>query len=170
MNYVKGDLIKLALEGNFDVITHGCNCFCKMGSGIAVPMKQNFGCDVFPLEENEHLAEYNKLGQIDCRPFEIKNGKAVLKETMTTEPLHVMWVVNSYTQYYPGRAIPPYDIPLDYDALQLCFRKINRKFSGQHLGIPMIGSGLAGGNWNRISIIIKKETTDMEVTVVEYDK
>ena len=23
---IQGDLIKLALEGNFDVIAHGCNC------------------------------------------------------------------------------------------------------------------------------------------------
>ena len=39
---VKGDLIKLTLEGEFDVIAHGCNCFCTMGSGIAVAMKNTF--------------------------------------------------------------------------------------------------------------------------------
>lgn len=52
----------------------------------------------------------------------------------------------------------------------MCFRKINKKFAGSHLGIPMIGSGLAGGNWSRIEIIIKKETPNMEVTVVEFKK
>lgn len=39
---IKGDLIKLALEGEFDVIAHGCNCFCTMGAGIAVAMKNTF--------------------------------------------------------------------------------------------------------------------------------
>lgn len=27
INYVDGDLIKLAKEGSFDVITHGCNFY-----------------------------------------------------------------------------------------------------------------------------------------------
>ena len=37
MNYkeIEGNLISLALAGNFDVIAHGCNCFCTMQSGIA---------------------------------------------------------------------------------------------------------------------------------------
>ena len=26
---IEGDLIKLAQEGKFDVIAHGCNCFCS---------------------------------------------------------------------------------------------------------------------------------------------
>jgi O-acetyl-ADP-ribose deacetylase (regulator of RNase III) len=31
----EGDLLELALAGNFDVIVHGCNCQCTMGAGIA---------------------------------------------------------------------------------------------------------------------------------------
>jgi O-acetyl-ADP-ribose deacetylase (regulator of RNase III) len=38
IKYVDGDLIKLALKGEFDVIVHGCNCFCQMGAGIAPQM------------------------------------------------------------------------------------------------------------------------------------
>ena len=39
MKIIKGDLIKLALQGEFDVIVHGCNCFCTMGAGIAKSIK-----------------------------------------------------------------------------------------------------------------------------------
>lgn len=35
MKRIEGDLIKLALAGEFDVVVHGCNCFCKMGAGFA---------------------------------------------------------------------------------------------------------------------------------------
>ena len=35
MNIVKGNLVTLALAGEFDVIIHGCNCFNTMGSGVA---------------------------------------------------------------------------------------------------------------------------------------
>ena len=42
MKYIKGDLIKLALTGNFEVIAHGCNCMCTMGAGIAKTIKSEF--------------------------------------------------------------------------------------------------------------------------------
>jgi O-acetyl-ADP-ribose deacetylase (regulator of RNase III) len=37
-----GDLIRLAILGNFDVIVHGCNCFKTMGGGIAAQIKRVF--------------------------------------------------------------------------------------------------------------------------------
>ena len=43
MKLIKGDLIQLAKNGEFDVIIHGCNCFCTMGAGIAKTIK-----DIFP--------------------------------------------------------------------------------------------------------------------------
>ena len=42
MQVVKGDLIKLALQKEFDVIIHGCNCQCAMGAGIAKAIKDTF--------------------------------------------------------------------------------------------------------------------------------
>ena len=42
MKIVRGDLIKLALAGQFDVIVHGCNCMCAMGAGIAKGIKATF--------------------------------------------------------------------------------------------------------------------------------
>ena len=42
MKTIKGDLIKLALDGRFDVIIHGCNCYCTMGAGIAKAIKNIF--------------------------------------------------------------------------------------------------------------------------------
>jgi len=35
-------------------------------------------------------------------------------------------------------------------------RKINHIFAGKHIGLPLIGAGLAGGDWDRIRVIIKK--------------
>jgi len=58
--------------------------------------------------------------------------------------------------------------PLDYEALTLCLRKINWVFSGKHIGLPKIGAGLAGGDWEQIKQIIKNELNDCDVTVVIY--
>jgi O-acetyl-ADP-ribose deacetylase (regulator of RNase III) len=49
-------------------------------------------------------------------------------------------------------------------------RKMNRVFKGMRIGLPQIGCGLAGGDWNRVKEIIQRELKDMDVTVVIYDK
>lgn len=168
MNYreIKGDLVELTKQGYFDVITHGCNCFSTMGAGIAVPMKNNFGCDMFPREaklnkqgerEAVEVGNIDKLGCIDYQTKIINS--------------HTVTVVNSYTQYRYGRNHADGDkCPVDYDAIALCMRKINHQFRGQRIGLPMIGCGLAGGDWNIVSEIIQSELFDCDVTVVVFDK
>jgi O-acetyl-ADP-ribose deacetylase (regulator of RNase III) len=47
-------------------------------------------------------------------------------------------------------------------------RKLNSEFAGKHIGMPKIGAGLAGGNWNRIETIIETELRDCKVTIVNY--
>lgn len=172
MNYneIKGDLIKLAKQGSFDVITHGCNCFSTMGAGISVSMKNEFGCDKFPMELQG--PDINKLGCIDYKDIHVIpvmreltiNG--VTRESPDYSGITVT-VVNSYTQYHYGRKYGP---PLDYEALTLCMRKINSIFKGKHIGLPTIGAGLAGGQWYHIKQIIQTELKDCKVTVVIYNK
>ena len=85
------------------------------------------------------------------------------------EPL--FYVVNSYTQYNYGRNHSDGDDkPLSYEALTLCLRKINHKFKGKHIGLPQIGCGLAGGDWEKVKAIIQKELVDCDATVVIYNK
>ena len=163
---VVGNLITLAQQGKFQVITHGCNCFCTMKAGIAPQMAKAFGCDRFPMEGQQHRGDYNKLGQIDWKVNTYTGG--------TTEfdfSEFDLAVVNSYTQYgfglnHEGGTARP----LDYDALRLCMRKINHQFKGRHIGLPQIGCGLAGGDFDVIRRTIQEELKDCKVTVVIYDK
>lgn len=150
---IKGDLIKLAQEGEFDVVAHGCNCFCTMGAGIAPQMAKAFGADKFPMESPEYKGNINKLGVVD--PVKV-NG---------------VTIINCYTQYgfglnhEGGKAQP-----LDYGALTLCMRKIGATYKGKKVGLPQIGCGLAGGNWETVKSIIKEELIGCDVTVVIYNK
>lgn len=41
MKEVTGDLIKLAQDGQFDVIVHGCNCFCTNGKDLNTSMSNS---------------------------------------------------------------------------------------------------------------------------------
>lgn len=163
---VNGDLIKLALNGEFDVITHGCNCFCIMGAGIAPKMAKAFGCDKYLSENEDFKGDINKLGNIDYVTSTYTGGT---NEFDFFE--FDLTVVNSYTQYHYGRNHKDgVEKPLDYEALTLCLRKINHRFKGKRIGLPQIGCGLAGGDWNKVKSIIQRELKDCDVTVVIFDK
>lgn len=192
--YKDGDLISLALSGEFDVIAHGCNCFCNMGAGIAVSMRNTFGADLFPLEiardweyvydqglsdekrwfDTGHKGDINKLGQIDYQTkYLIPRGMEVIP--MNHNPftdlrqLPQLTVVNAYTQYRYGRNHADGDIaPVDLSAIVMCMKKINHIFKGKHIGLPKIGSGLGGGNWETIEQLVKTQLKDCDVTIVNY--
>lgn len=172
---VKGDLISLALKGEFDVIAHGVNCFCTQKAGLAPQMVKAFFTDKYPYEQ-KGKGDINKLGSIDYKVLMIHEG-----ESKGFSPLFNGWssnkyicdltVVNAYTQFKYGRNhADGVKNPLDYEALTLCMRKINHTFVGKKIGLPKIGSNLAGGDWNIIKEIIKKELKDCDVTVVIYNK
>lgn len=150
-NEVDGNLITLARKGEFDVIVHGCNCFCKMKRGIAPQMAAAFGCDKFLLEGKQYEGDINKLGNIDFQNTLISERDSVT-------------VVNAYTQYNWSTETKPFD----YQAFQLCLRKINHLFQGKHIGLPKIGSHLAGGDWERIKSIIQTELNNCDITVVTF--
>ena len=170
VNYqeIEGDLIQLAREGMFDVITHGCNCLSNMGAGIAPQMAKAFGADEFEMEKWGPTIE--KLGCIDWQTVVLgKNSIWSLKDYKNNVDDKELTVVNSYTQFRYGKSSEDeVSKPLDYEALTLCLRKINTLFGGKHVGLPKIGAGLAGGDWNRIQKIIQTELKDMKISVVIY--
>lgn len=170
---IEGDLIALALMGNFNVIAHGCNCFCRMESGIARQMVTHFGCDNFYLENPQYTGVYNKLGQIDFEYLHYSNWDKKFEKYPDEGDtiLYSMYVVNAYTQYKYGKNhADGVENPFDYEAFTICMRKINLQFSGSRIGLPKIGAGLAGGDWERIKPIIQRELKDCHVTVVTLPK
>ena len=66
---IYGNLIRLAQQGEFDAVCHGCNAFCTQGSGLAPQMVSAFGTDKFVKEQSIYRGDINKLGTID---YEIK--------------------------------------------------------------------------------------------------
>ena len=170
IKYVEGDLIELAKLGKFDVIVHGCNCRSTMGAGIAPQMAKAFGADKFKMELLG--PDVNKLGNIDYQTF-VLGEKSIwsLEDAKNNLNEPELAVVNAYTQNNYGRNHKDGDsIPFDYEAFTICMRKINHEFWGKHIGMPKIGSGLAGGDWNRIEKIINNELWNCGVTVVNYKK
>lgn len=148
MKHVTGDLIRLAEEGHFDVIVHGCNCHCTMGRGIALQIKNQYP-QALEADLNTKKGDASKLGSYTVAD----SGEGFL-------------ILNAYTQYdYYGKTLL-----VSYHALRECFRKIKQEFGHLRIGYPKIGAGLAGGNWNVIADIIDEELQGSDHTLVLWDK
>lgn len=176
---VEGDLIRLAKSGSFDVIAHGCNCFCTMGAGIAPQMAKAFGVDHYHKEGPTWKGNIEKLGNIvsgtsliDLNKYSVVSEKIdrveIIKNPMSYKKITI---INCYTQYnYGMNHEDGSDKPFDYEAFDLCMRKINHIFKGKHIGLPQIGCGLAGGDWDIVKRMIQRRLKDMDVTIVIYKK
>jgi len=147
MKYIDGDLIQLAKEGKFDVIGHGCNCFHSMGAGIAKTIKQSWP-EVSMADHCSRYGDVNKLG------------------TFTHVDYGDLVVLNLYTQF----KYTSIQVDVDYDAVRKCMKAVKKRYSGKRIGFPLIGAGLAGGDWDIISKIIEDELGDEDVTIVKFKK
>ncbi len=149
MKIIKGNLITLALDGHFDVIVHGCNCFCTMGAGIARAIQDEFP-EAYAADLATIKGDRNKLGDFSF---------ATVKRNE-----HEITIVNGYTQYqFHGKSLL-----VDYDAVQRLFQKVKQQFIGKRIGYPKIGAGLAGGDWEKISQIIDHELAGENHSLVVY--
>jgi O-acetyl-ADP-ribose deacetylase (regulator of RNase III) len=149
MKTIEGDLIELALEGHFDVIVHGCNCFCSMGGGIARTIKSVFPA-AYAADCKTTSGDRDKLGTCTVADCPTESG------TVT--------VVNAYTQYdYAGPGVL-----VDYDALTQCLEWVARTYPSERIGLPRIGAGLAGGDWHHIQPIIEKTLHHTDCTLVLF--
>ena len=143
MRLRSGDLIVLAQAGEFDVIVHGCNCFGAMGAGIAKVIAATFP-QALAADLATPKGDRAKLGTIswaDC------GG---------------VTVVNAYTQFH-WRGTGPL---ADYDAISSAFTEVARRFPTARVGYPLIGAGLAGGDWSQIAPRIEAALAGMDHCLV----
>ena len=150
MKIIKGDLLRLAKAGRFDVIVHGCNCFCTMGAGIAKSIRAEFP-EAFLADLSTQKGDINKLGTY---------SDAIVRRGNVS-----ITIINAYTQYeYNSKKAN-----VSYDAIRSVFRKIKEKYHGKAIGYPAIGAGLGGGQWEVIYRIICEELKGEDHCFVEYD-
>jgi len=145
MKVITGNLLDLADIGTFDLIIHGCNCMNTMGAGIARQIALRYPraeeVDKFTI-----MGSREKLGTWTLASINFYNEKI-------DEQVSFM-VINAYTQYDWRHS--QNQVAVDYSAVERIFTNIGISFSGLKMGYPMIGAGLAGGDWNIISSIIDK--------------
>lgn len=139
----EGNIITMFNKGKFDAIIQGCNCFCLMRASLAVQIAYHFPMAVIVDNLTKH-GDISKMGTYT--KVKVKEG----------------YIINAYTQYYPGAHF-------EYQALIDVLKKINENFKGKHIGFPEIGCGIGGGDWLIVRKIIDENTPDIKVTIVHYD-
>ncbi|ENC6707998.1 TPA: phosphatase [Vibrio parahaemolyticus] len=151
METIQGDIFELIKSKKYDVLIHGCNCFCNMRAGFALYLKKLYP-EVLKADQGTPIGSANKLGTYSLCKITIHN--------------HEMIVVNAYTQFHwHGEGVLA-----DYDAIRKVFSSIKQEFHGHHIIYPKIGAGLAKGNWLKIKEIIDEELSGEKHTYVEYKK
>ena len=153
MNIIKGDLIKMGKDNEFDIIMHGCNCFCVMGAGIAAQVAQQFP-DAEIADAETVRGDAGKLGTYTVG----MHGRLV--------------ILNCYTQY--STSSTGADV-FEYTAFERVLDKISHRFGKWRIGLPLIGMGLAGGDAERILPMIERFADRVaqlggSVTLVEWEK
>lgn len=163
MKTIKGDLISLAISGEFDIIAHGCNCQGLMGAGIARQIKEQIPgaaradraykkamSDIFGYYHPSYM-----LGTL--------SQYTVTSEDMLKKGWPLFTVLNLYTQVQPGAN---FDLE---NGLIPAIKKMNQLFKGKRVGFPMIGTGIGGGDWGIIRNTIVLNLTIQDAVFVEYE-
>lgn len=145
IKYKKGDLVRDA-ERDFDVIGHGCNCYCTMGKGIALDIKKKYP-RAYDADRATAFGEKMKLGRCS-----VWNNDDIT-------------ILNMYTQWdFKGS-----DIKADYNVIRECMKRVKECYSGKKIGLPLIGAGLANGDWSIISLIITEELLGEDITIIIWE-
>lgn len=130
------DVISIVESGEFDIVIHGCNCFCVQGAGIALALRKY--PQVFAADSCTKIGDSGKLGTwTKAKVYTAAGG---------------VWVVNLYSQYGYGRG----RYHCNYNAIELGLSRLASKTQGQRIAISRIGCGLAGGEWSIVKGIIEK--------------
>ena len=153
MKIITGDIVKQAQD--FDVIVHGCNCFNNMGGGLAKQIKRTFP-EAYKVDCQTIRGDKKKLGNFSSCVIKLNNTEIT--------------IINAYTQYYYKYISKKEEKLVNYDALRNVFRQIKIHYSGKKIAYPLIGAGLAGGDWEIISKIINEELINEDHTLVKYSK
>lgn len=154
------------------IIVHGVNGQGVMGSGVAAQIRNKYprvyneyhkcyeyalslGHKSLPIGENIY---YHQL-QEDLPLLTI--GK-MLHYSCHHDDDNLLIIVNAITQEFYGR--DPNVVYADYNAIKKCFNHLNDYMDNLDLtttvNFPLIGCGLANGDWSIVSEIIDSTISD----------
>lgn len=156
---IEGDLF----NSNAKIICHQVNCQGKMGSGVALQVKNKYP-DVY-----EHYRTYCEEFQ-DCKEFLLGSVQLTPINESKTQYIANLFAQNDYG--YDGKQYT------SIEALQSCFYSIKNTlgikygiFHNAKIAMPYkIGCVRGGADWSVVYKMIDEIFADFEVELWGYDK
>lgn len=146
------------LETDCRFILHGCNAKGVMGAGLAKVIRNKY-----PMAYQVYRDAFNKNGLTPGNSIWVNCGKHV--------------IINGITQNGYGRG----GVFVDYDAVARVMQDIEAQHEMAYdymdneiepikeVAMPLIGCGLAGGDWSRIVEIIEENLHKVKPVIYTLD-
>uniref|UniRef100_A0AB39AJP8 Macro domain-containing protein n=1 Tax=Vibrio phage P018-4 TaxID=3229728 RepID=A0AB39AJP8_9CAUD len=154
INFVKGDMVRhLGSEEHLDAYAHQCNCFCQMGRGIAPQLARAV--------PNLRKADNDTI---------VGNKKKMGTFTFSDHPNGAR-VYNVYGQYHWRKFQVAKGRNTHYPSLEKGLQVIKEDMLNEGkttLGLPLIGCGLAGGDWKGVVLPMIEavfQDSNIEITI-----
>ena len=163
IHYVKGNATEPQLLGR-KVIAHIVNDRGKWGKGFVMAVSEKW-----PVAREAYLAwargrEPEFMAPVTQDPFSLGgNQNVMVDEELVICSMCAQRGINSFGQAKKDR--------VDYTALEVCCVRLaaSAKQFGATVHMPRIGTGLAGGNWDRIEDILNRTLAGAGLGVTVYD-
>lgn len=156
IEYIIGDATEPIGEGK-KIIVHICNDIGAWGKGFVLALSRKW---------KEPEQEYRTLARN-------QNHKLKLGLIQSVEVTKDITVINMVAQHniYPIQDSNGVIVqPIRYEALRECLEQVmyQAKLNDASVHMPMIGAGLAGGDWNIIEQIINETLIAYDVNTTVY--
>lgn len=161
ITYLTGDATDPVGTGG-KIIAHVCNDLGKWGSGFVLAVSQRWSQPEAAYRQWSDRPDDPLLGD-----FALGGVQYVLVEYGVSEPV---WVANMIAQHGIRRDENGYP-PIRYGALEetLCQVGGTALTAGCSVHMPRIGCGLAGGDWDAVEPLIRRQLCERGVPVTVYD-
>lgn len=163
----QGNLLDLAAKGEFHAIMHGCNCFHGGDSGIAGQIWRRFPEAYQGKLKNHAKGAWDIFGTISSHKITEErivtdDGGYGIDRKICIDKVPTFRIINAYTQYNGGS-------DFYMSAFVRILKFINATRAGKTIGIPKIGCGIGGGNWEQVEMMLLKHAPNVNWRVIVWN-
>lgn len=152
ISYLKGDATSPQAKGP-KIIAHICNDMGGWGRGFVLAVSRRW------TEPEQEYRAWHRYG-----------NDFALGEIQTIQVLPDTWVCNMIAQHgYRADSKGP---PIRYSALAKCLNKLATDATSLKASVhmPRIGTGLAGGSWDKIEPMLNLALHEISVYVYDFSR
>lgn len=168
ISYKTGDVIKAFISGEVSTFIHQANCQNTMQSGIAKQVKFHLP-ELYAADQRTLKGSLSKLGTCSHTTYSIDTTVKLWGQEMPGSM--TLLGINLYGQYAYGLDVQH----TNYTAIRKGLRQARAIIEAYNLndlpiGLPKIGCGRGGGDWDVVRDILCDTIGDLDVVVYTLEE